>query len=147
MMSTHSPTTRPARIAGILAAAGLAASVAILPACGGDDDGGAATLDDSDFCSLVIETTFAALVTEDDEYGAGVERALGGLADQAPTDELRAAMTTFAEYAEKVDALDMDDPDDMWEVIELLGDPSFIEANDTLDTYLAETCDFANAAD
>lgn len=141
-------TTRPARIAGALGALCLAGSFSILPACGGDDDTGAAG--ETDFCSLVIQTFFAghaASATADDEFDAVLYRALGDLADRAPTEELRAAMGAFADYADKVTALDPDDPDDMWEYIDLLGEESFMDANDTVSTYLEEVCEFSNAAD
>ena len=139
----------PGRIGRTFGAVGLAAMLAAIPACGGDDQGGADdTSAPADFCTLVVQTALAAQIAAvDDEFGAGVERALGQLADRAPTDDLRAAMETFAEHAEQVDALDPDDPEQMWDVIELLGAPSFIEANEVLNTYLEETCGFGNAAD
>lgn len=140
------PSHRTGRIAALLGALCLAGTVSILPACGGDDSDTAA-VGETDFCSLVMQTSFAALAAGDDEFDTGFYRALGDLADRAPTEELRAAMDAFADYADKVAALDPDDPDDMWEYFGLHGEESFIDANDALNTYLEEVCEFSNAAD
>lgn len=140
-------TTRSARIAGALGALCLAGTLSILPACGGDDAGDTGAAGEADFCALVMQTSLAAFAASDDELDTGFYRALGDLADQAPTEELRTAMAAFAEYADKTAALDPDDPEDMWDAIELLGEQSFIDANDALNTYLEEVCEFTNAVD
>lgn len=145
-MPIHRPLTRLTRITSALAVVGLAGAVSILPACGGDDgDTGAAG--ETDFCALVMQTSLAAYAASDDEFETGFYRALGELADRAPTDELRTAMEAFAEYADKTADLDPDDPEHMWDAIELLGEQSFIDANDALNTYLEVDCNFSNAAD
>lgn len=140
-------TNRRARITGMLAAMWLAGAISVVPACGGDDDGGTGVLDDTEYCALVIRTAFATQIAADDDFDTGLYRALGELAEQAPNDELRSAMVAFGEHADQADALDPDDPEHTWNLIELLGEPAFVEANEVLNTYLEHTCEFSNAVD
>lgn len=138
-------TTGLTKITRALGALGIAGAIAVLPACGGDDDGagGAASggrLSDEAFCELV-DQRFAALEAADpDEYEAELFGLVGSLASQAPTAELSSAMEKMGELGEVMAGIDEDDPEAFGEVFAMMMDPSFSGAMETLDDFFTNTC-------
>ena len=125
----------------IVAAAAISATPLLL-ACGSDDAGGSAgeTLDDAAFCVLVEQTLDEAEALGDEEFGAQALGIFAELADRAPDSDVRDSLRTFGEIAERIDAVDEDDPDAFEEIFALILDPEFISAADTIETYFEGTC-------
>lgn len=98
-------------------------------------------MSDEAFCTLVDETmTAAEEEMTDDEFDSAVFGLIAALATQAPSAEIRDAMTQFGEVAEKLENIDEDDPESFGEIFALVLDPSFVAATETLEEYFTETC-------
>lgn len=107
----------------------------LLTGCGGDD--GAGQLDDAAFCERVAAFEAAA---GDEAPDAAELGELRRLAEQAPTDELRDAIETLIPVIERFAELDEDDPEAFELVAELLAEPDYLTAAQTLETYATDTC-------
>jgi hypothetical protein len=115
--------------------AGAVLIALVLVGCGGDD--GAERLDDDAFCARVATLEAASSGEAPDAVDVSELRKL---AEQAPNDELRAAIETLVPVIERFTELDENDPEALGLVFELLVDPAFQEATETVEAYATGTC-------
>lgn len=133
---TPNPTTthRTRRITGLLLSGAL-----LIAACGGDDDG---ALSDDEFCERMEQLAEEFEEDADDDLDAEALNDLADLAASAPNDEIRGALDTFGEFAERLEGVDEDDPEAFGEAMSIVFDPEFTAAFETLEEYMVGTCGF-----
>ena len=113
--------------------------------CGGDDGGfGGNALSDEEFCAEI-----AAIDNVDPSVDdmTDIVAMIEGLADKAPTKELRDAMVALVPVMTAMSEIDDNDPDAMNKVMEIMMDPEVIAAGTVLETYSTETCGIDDSAD
>lgn len=131
----------------------LAVAAALgMTACGGDDGGGAggaggggaggggSRLTDEAFCARLVELEEQTSQLDPDEADAAFFGQLSALVAAAPNDQLRSALSTFGDIAQKLEGIDENDPEAFGEAFAIFFDPKVIAASETLETYLTDTC-------
>lgn len=93
------------------------------------------------FCDSLAEAEAADL--DDDEALA----AFALLANRAPNPELRSAMNSIAEVVELLEDLDEDDPESVSQAFSVMFDPEFMEAAETIEQFMVETCGMDTGSD
>ncbi|MEX2628284.1 MAG: hypothetical protein WD225_15465 [Ilumatobacteraceae bacterium] len=126
-------THRTRRIAGLMVSGAL-----LTAACGGDDD----ALSDDEFCERMEQVEEEFEEDPDDELDAEDLNRLADLATSAPNDEIRDALNTFGEFAERLEGVDEDDPEAFGEAMSIVFDPEFTSAFESLEEYLVGTCGY-----
>jgi hypothetical protein len=139
----------------VLAAAAVAAL--LVAGCGDDDGGTDATAEDAEATSTTSTTAGAdgdaqayceavAPAQDLDVTEAPTQEQVDSLreaGDAAPTDDLAEAMTTFADFAQRLVDVDLSDPEQVAPLEGLGQDPELVQAAADLNAFTSEECGFA----